>query len=66
MLNSRELYNRREWRAIDAVPLESWIQRDDPPSRENQGQFAGWWLEGLCKLHLADVLSGEYQWAMRT
>jgi hypothetical protein len=29
MLNSRKFDNRHDWRAVDASPVESWIQRED-------------------------------------
>ena len=44
LLHSRKFDNRHDWRAVDAAPVESWIQREATVllgrrSRQNRG----WW-----------------------
>lgn len=55
LLPSRKFHNRHDWRAVDAVPVESRIHSERSyraAGRENQGQIVGVRSEGLCRPYL--------------
>lgn len=63
MLNSRKFDNRHDWRAVDAAPVESWIQRE-ATTLLGEKIKANSWVVGVKVF--ADkiwqkVLAGEYQ-----
>ena len=63
MLISRKFDNRHDWRAVDATPVESWIQRETTILLGEEIK-ANSWVVGV-KVFADDIwkkiLSGEYQ-----
>ena len=62
LLRSRKFDNRHDWRAVDAAPVESWIQREATVllgrgSRPNRG----WSVKVFADHIWQKVLSKEYQ-----
>jgi hypothetical protein len=63
LLNSRKFDNRHDWKAVDAAPVESWIQRE-ATTLLGESIKANSWVVGVKVFadHIwQKVQSGEYR-----
>ena len=63
LLRSRKFNNRHDWKAVDAAPVESWIQREATVLPGERIKAKSWvvGVKGFADHIWEKVLAGEYQ-----